>query len=184
MEKGILLESGTNELELVEFEVGQNKYGINVIKVKEIIQPLPITTIPHSHSFVEGIIQLRGEVLPVVSMEKVLGYPSNLTKSTGKYIVTEFNRQKVVFHVDNVSQIHRISWQDIEKPSTMVHDDHTRVIGVVKQAENMILILDFESIMVEINPESGIHVDQVRKLGKRERSNKKISHSRRLSTVA
>ncbi|KUP08761.1 chemotaxis protein CheV [Bacillus coahuilensis m2-6] len=174
MEKGILLESGTNELELVEFEVGQNKYGINVIKVKEIIQPLPITTIPHSHSFVEGIIQLRGEVLPVVSMEKVLGYPSNLTKSTGKYIVTEFNRQKVVFHVDNVSQIHRISWQDIEKPSTMVHDDHTRVIGVVKQAENMILILDFESIMVEINPESGIHVDQVRKLGKRERSNKKV----------
>ena len=64
-QKGILLESGTNELEIVEFEVANNKFGINVIKVKEIIQPIPVTFIPHVHPHVEGIIQLRGEVLPV-----------------------------------------------------------------------------------------------------------------------
>ena len=74
--KGILLESGTNELEIVEFEVANNKFGINVIKVKEIIQPIPVTFIPHAHPHVEGIIQLRGEVLPVVDMLKVLGIPN------------------------------------------------------------------------------------------------------------
>lgn len=73
--KGILLESGTNELEIVEFEVGNSKFGINVIKVKEIIQPIAITYIPHAHPHVEGIIQLRGEVLPVVDMFKALGLP-------------------------------------------------------------------------------------------------------------
>ena len=73
--KGILLESGTNELEIVEFQVGSSKFGINVIKVKEIIQPIPVTFIPHAHPHVEGIVQLRGEVLPVVSMAKVLGLP-------------------------------------------------------------------------------------------------------------
>lgn len=64
MNKGILLESGTNELEMVEFSIGQNKFGINVIKVKEIINPVAITQIPHAHQNVEGIIELRGEVLP------------------------------------------------------------------------------------------------------------------------
>ena len=118
-QKGILLESGTNELEIVEFEVANNKFGINVIKVKEIIQPIPVTFIPHVHPHVEGIIQLRGEVLPVVDMLKVLGIPTENRNPQQKYIVAEFNKQRVVFHVDNVTQIHRISWDQIEKPSDM-----------------------------------------------------------------
>lgn len=172
--KGILLESGTNELEIVEFEVGSNKFGINVIKVKEIIQPIPTTFVPHAHPHVEGIIQLRGEVLPVVDMLKVLGLPNAQRNPQQKYIVAEFNKQKVVFHVDNVTQIHRISWDQIEKPSDMYQGGASQVIGVIKQNEQMILLLDFERIMVDINPESGINVESVKKLGKRERSEKRI----------
>ncbi len=171
--KGILLESGTNELEIVEFEVQNNKFGINVIKVKEIIQPTPAIPIPHSHPFVKGLIQLRGEVLPVIDMAKVLGLGHQESDHT-KYIVAEFNKQKVVFQVDNVTQIHRISWDKIEKPSEMYTSIKSGIIGVIKRNESMILLLDFESIMVEINPESGIHVDQVKKLGPRARSTKKI----------
>ncbi|NLY79354.1 MAG: chemotaxis protein CheV [Lysinibacillus sp.] len=173
-QKGILLESGTNELEIVEFEVANNKFGINVIKVKEIIQPLPVTFIPHAHPHVEGIVQLRGEVLPVVDMLKVLGIPNATYSEQQKYIVAEFNQQKVVFHVDNVTQIHRISWNQIEKPSDMYQGGANQVIGVIKINETMILLLDFEKIMLDINPESGINVDSVKKLGKRERSEKKI----------
>ncbi|OCS87507.1 chemotaxis protein [Caryophanon tenue] len=172
--KGILLESGTNELEIVEFEVANNKFGINVIKVKEIIQPMPVTFIPHAHPHVEGIIQLRGEVLPVVDMLQVLGIPTTERSPQHKYIVAEFNKQRVVFHVDNVTQIHRISWNQIEKPSDMYHGGASQVIGVIKQAEDMILLLDFERIMVDINPDSGIRVEAVRKLGERERSEKRI----------
>lgn len=173
-QKGILLESGTNELEIVEFEVANNKFGINVIKVKEIIQPIPVTFIPHAHPHVEGIIQLRGEVLPVVDMLRVLGIQGVERNPQQKYIVAEFNKQRVVFHVDNVTQIHRISWDQIEKPSDMYQGGTSQVIGVIKQNEQMILLLDFERIMVDINPESGISVESVKKLGKRDRSEKRI----------
>lgn len=172
--KGILLESGTNELEIVEFQVGQNKFGINVIKVKEIIQPIEITFIPHAHQHVEGIVQLRGEVLPVVSMNRVLGIPVQNKSDQEKFIVAEFNKQRVVFHVDNVTQIHRISWDQIEKPSDIYQGGSSHVIGVIKRLEEMILLIDFEKIIVDINPESGISVESVKKLGKRERSDKKI----------
>ncbi|MGG3914516.1 chemotaxis protein [Bacillus sp. es.034] len=170
---GILLESGTNELEIVEFEVQNNKFGINVIKVKEIIQPTAVTPIPHAHPHVKGLVQLRGEVLPVVDMARVLGTEEEETTKS-KYIVAEFNQQKVIFHVHNVTQIHRISWNQIEKPSEMYSGVHSGIIGVIKREESMILLLDFESIMLEINPETGIRVDQVKKLGPRERRNKRI----------
>lgn len=172
--KGILLESGTNELEIVEFEVGSNRFGINVIKVKEIIQPIPVTFIPHSHPFVEGIIQLRGEVLPVVDMSRVLGISVAERNEQHKYIVAEFNKQRVVFHVDNVSMIHRISWEQIEKPSEMYQSGTSQVIGVIKRDDVMLLLLDFERIILEINPDTGISVESVKKLGKRDRSEKRI----------
>ncbi|MFS0689827.1 chemotaxis protein [Sporosarcina sp. 179-K 8C2 HS] len=171
---GILLESGTNELEIVEFQMGENRYGINVIKVKEIILPTPITIIPHSHPSIEGIIQLRGSVLPVINMEKVMGLPETIGKNEGKYIVAAFNKQEVVFHVHEVLQIHRVSWNQIEKPADLYSGDSSQVIGVIKRENDMLLLLDFEKIVVDINPESGIQVGQVRKLGVRERSNKKI----------
>lgn len=171
---GILLESGTNELEIVEFEMGHNRYGINVIKVKEIILPTPITVIPHAHPAIEGIMQLRGEVLPVINMEKVMGLPQTIGPNDGKYIVAAFNKQEVVFHVHEVTQIHRISWNHIEKPSDLYSGDASQVIGVIKRERDMLLLLDFEKIVMEINPDSGIRVEEVQKLGERERSDKRI----------
>lgn len=173
-QRGILLESGTNELEIVEFEVGNNTFGINVMKVREIIQPIPITPIPNAHPHVDGIIQLRGEVLPVIDMLKVLNIPTENRHPEEKYIVTEFNQQKVVYRVDSVSQIHRISWEQIEKPSELYQSQYSNVIGVIKHQNIMILLLDFEKIVLDINPESGFSVEAVRKLGDRARSDKKI----------
>lgn len=172
--KGILLESGTNELEIVEFCVGKNKFGINVIKVKEIINPVPVTTVPHTHPSVEGIITLRGEVLPVVNMSTVLGFPPSENPKYDKFIVCEFNKTKIVFHVHKVTQIHRISWSQIEKPNEMFTGMEKQIIGVIKMEDEMVLLLDYEKILVDINPESGINTDRLKTLGPRERSNKKI----------
>lgn len=172
--KGILLESGTNELEIVEFGIGRNKFGINVIKVKEIIKPAPVNPVPHAHKHVEGIIELRGEILPVVDVAQTLGFPPSEHPEQDKFIVAEFNKQKIVFHVHNVTQIHRISWDQIEKPSEMYQGANSQIIGVIKLNGEMILLLDFEKIVLDINPELGINVQQVKKLGKRERSNKRL----------
>lgn len=173
-ERGILLESGTNELEIVEFSVGKNKFGINVLKVKEIINPVPITKIPNAHQNVEGIIELRGEVLTVIDLATTLGFSPSENPQNDKFIVAEFNQQKIVFHVHSVTQIHRISWEQLEKPSEMYSTLDSQVIGVIKLHGEMILLLDFEKIVVDINPNSGINVQQVEKLGKRERSTKRI----------
>ncbi|GER68125.1 chemotaxis protein CheV [Weizmannia acidilactici] len=172
-EQGILLESGTNEVEIVEFHAGGSYYGINVIKVKEIIMPVPVTAIPHAHPYIEGIIQLRGEVLPVVNLRKVLGQQVQMGEND-KFIVTEFNQQKIVFHVDSVTKIHRFSWGQIEKPSEMYTGASSHITGVIKNGGDMILMLDFEKIIAEINPQTSIRVEDVKKLGKRERSNKRI----------
>ncbi|WP_394232693.1 chemotaxis protein [Niallia oryzisoli] len=172
--KGILLESGTNELEIVEFGIGPNKFGINVIKVREIINPVSVTQVPHAHPHVQGIIELRGEVLPVVDVAKAIGFPPSETPEKDKFIVTEFNQQKIVFHVHSVSQIHRISWEQIEKPAEMYQGSESQIIGVIKLNGEMILLLDFEKIVVEINPNTGININRLKKLGERERSNKHL----------
>ena len=95
-------------------------------------------------------------------MLRVLGIQGAERNPQQKYIVAEFNKQRVVFHVDNVTQIHRISWNQIEKPSDMYQGGTSQVIGVIKQNEQMILLLDFERIMVDINPASGISVESVK----------------------
>lgn len=172
--KGILLEAGTNELEIVEFGMAHNRFGINVMKVREIINPLPVTKIPQSHPHVEGIIELRGEVLPVVDVAKVIGFAPSDTPEKDKFIVTEFNQQKIVFHVHSVSQIHRISWEQIEKPSEMYQTDDSHIIGVIKLHGDMILLLDFEKMVVDINPEAGIHVQRIKNIDKRDRTNQRL----------
>nr|WP_254179252.1 MULTISPECIES: chemotaxis protein [Cytobacillus] len=168
------MESGTNELEIVEFSIGRNKFGINVIKVKEIINPVPVIPVPHSHRNIEGIIELRGEVLPVVDVASSLNMPASESPQQDKFIVTEFNQQKIVFHVHNVSKIHRISWNQIEKPSEMYQGQESQIIGIIKLEDEMVLLLDFEKMVTEINPDSGISIQKVQKLGKRERSDKKL----------
>ncbi|WP_102262021.1 chemotaxis protein [Mesobacillus jeotgali] len=173
-DSSILLESGTNELEIVEFGIGQNKFAINVMKVKEILNPVPVVAIPNAHPFVEGIMELRGEVLPVINVAAALGLKESTNPEQDKLIVAEFNQMKTVFHVHAVSQIHRISWAQIEKPSEMYQGQESQIIGVIKLGGEMVLFLDFEKILLEINPESGIKVSDVKKLGPRERSLKKI----------
>ncbi|MBT2695319.1 chemotaxis protein [Bacillus sp. ISL-55] len=173
-DSSILLESGTNELEIVEFGIGQNKFAINVMKVKEILNPVPVVAIPNAHPFVEGIMELRGEVLPVINVAAALGLKESTNPQQDKLIVAEFNQMKTVFHVHTVSQIHRISWAQIEKPSEMYQGQESQIIGVIKLGGEMVLFLDFEKILLEINPDSGIKVSDVKKLGPRERSLKKI----------
>ncbi len=170
----ILLESGTNELEIIVFTVGTGTFGINVMKVREIIQPLPVVELPNSHPHIEGIIRLRDEVLTVINLTKVLGFPPSERPNEDKFIVAELNKLKVAFRVQGVSRIHRLSWSQIEKPSDFAEGLENSATGVVKLDDQMILLLDFEKIIVDINPEKGIHVNDVKVLGKRQRQNKKI----------
>lgn len=170
----ILLESGTNELEVVMFTVAGENFGINVLKVREIIQPIPITPIPKSHPNVSGVIRLREEVIPVIDLSKVLNLPPSENSKQDKFIVSELNQTLVAFHVHDVSRIHRLSWKQIEKPNEFSAGTEAYAIGIIKLDEEMAILLDFEKVLVEINPESGVNVDKLKVLGKRERSEKRL----------
>jgi two-component system chemotaxis response regulator CheV len=174
VEKGILLESGTNELEVIVFTIGANTFGINVIKVREIINPLPITKMPNSHPFIEGIIRLRDEILPVIDLASALGFPPSEHTQLDKYIVAELNQIKVAFHVHTVSRIHRISWGKIEKPTELSNGLEGSTIGVIKMDTQMILLLDYEKVVVDIAPNCGINIGQLKFVEKADRSNKKV----------
>ena len=116
MDTNILLENGTNELEVLEFVVNGNHYGINVAKVREIISYVPVTPVPNAHPAIEGIFMPRDTMITAINLEKVLGFPEQPTKSTDMMIITNFNKLNIAFHVHSVLGIHRVSWTDIIKP--------------------------------------------------------------------
>lgn len=150
--KGILLETGTNEFEIVEFNIGAVYYGINVAKVREVITRVPVTKMPQVHPYVDGLFTLRGRVMPLVNLPRCLGEGGE--QESRNIIVTEINNYNMGFLVDNVSRIHRISWSDME-PAPEVGDS-SMVVGVIKMSDKIVLLLDFEKIIAEINPEVNI----------------------------
>ena len=116
----ILLESGTNEMEIMEFTIGGNLYGINVAKVKEIMISAAVKPMPHAHPAVEGIFKPRDAVITVVDLPKYLYGESSGKGEKDIFIITNFNKMFIAFRVHAVVRISRISWTDIQKPDKTV----------------------------------------------------------------
>ncbi len=170
METNILLESGTNELELLEFIVNGYHYGINVAKISELIPYHAPTPVPNSHECIEGIFMPRDFIISVINLAKCLGFPNSQNPESDMYIITNFNKLHTAFHVDKVLGIHRIFWSDISKPdSTISAAGNASATGIVRINGELIIILDFEKIVSEINPETGVKMSDIEKLGDRKR---------------
>lgn len=175
METNILMESGTNELEVLEFTVGNNHYGINVAKIKEIVPFNVVTPVPNSHPCVEGIFMPRDLMITVVDLSKVIKTSSTQDVSKDMFIITNFNKLNVAFHVNTVVGIHRVSWANIITPdSTISSADSGIATGIVKIDGRLIVILDFERIVSDISPETGLKVSDIDKLENRQRNNSHI----------
>ena len=176
METGILLESGTNELEILEFRVGNNYYGINVAKIKEIVPFKEPTPIPNSHPCIEGIFMPRDEIISIINLERSL----NMVRTSGSthtdmYIVTNFNKLNTAFHVHEVLGIHRVSWADIATPDATINSESTSIAtGIIRLDNKLIVILDFEKIVSDISPETGLKSSDIDKMGTRGRNNSPI----------
>jgi two-component system chemotaxis response regulator CheV len=164
-ETNILLESGTNEVEIVEFYLDEMRpsgryrgyYGINVAKVLEILQLPELTDMPEvSHPSVLGAFNLRQEIIPLIDLAGWLG-KTRVETEPPKIIVTEFNRTKSAFLVSGVTRIHRISWNQVEAPTGYVSSLTTNsVTGVVKFTGRIVFILDMEKICMALDPEPPI----------------------------
>ena len=162
--KSILTESGTNELEIIEFHLkkqlpdGREKiayYGINVAKVREVIRVPETTDYPNAQRHMVGVFSLRERLIPLVDLAGWLGIKTNPDPSHKVVIVTDFNKMANGFLIDSVSRIHRVSWEDVESPSQFLEagENDCVVVAVVRRDGNLIMILDFEKIIADINPE-------------------------------
>ena len=171
---GILLESGTNEIEIMEFTIDGSLYGINVAKVREIIMSAPVKLMPHAHPAVEGIFKPRDAVITVVDLPGYLGIDRE--KSTKDlFIITNFNKMFIAFRVHTVVGISRISWTDIHKPDKTVSGGSEGVAtGIAQCGGDLVTILDFERIVAEIAPETTIRVEEIDRMGPRSRSEEPI----------
>ena len=168
---GILLESGTNEMEIMEFTIEGNLYGINVAKVREIMMSAPVHAMPHSHPAVEGIFKPRDLVITVVDLPMYLARHEVPKGEKDLFIVTNFNKMYIAFRVHTVVGISRISWKDIQKPDNTVSGGPDGVAtGIAQCGDDLVTILDFERIVAEIAPETTIQMSEVEALGKRSRS--------------
>ena len=173
MDTNILLESGTNELEVLEFALGDNHYGINVAKIREILQYMPVTPVPNTHPSVEGIFMPRDTMITVINLKNCLNLPQ--TDEKGLFIITNFNKLNVAFHVDQVIGIHRVSWENIIKPDeTLTGEQGSTATGVIKMDDRLIVILDFEAIVASISPQTGLRVNDIDEMEARDRSDATI----------
>ncbi len=168
MDTKILLENGTNEREGLEFKLDANAYGINVAKIKEIINYQEVTPVPNAHPSVEGIFMPRDTMITAIDLKNCL--QRGVSEPGGLFIVTNFNKLDIAFHVDSVVGIHRVSWREIIKPGTTISTSEDGVsTGIIKFDDRLIIILDFEKIVTDINPETGLKVADIEELGERHR---------------
>ncbi|MBN2897815.1 MAG: chemotaxis protein CheV [Clostridia bacterium] len=167
-EDGILLESGTGELEILHFTVQGEHYAINVVKVKEILNIDNISKVPNAHPAVPGISLIRGDVITVIDMHMVLENQKNEAVEKSMTLVCEFNNMKVAFAIDEVLGISRITWEQILKPSEITSS--SLVIGNINLNNKILMMLDFEKIVMDISPQTGITQERMATVPSKDRS--------------
>ena len=172
--KGILLETGTGELEILEFTVKNTHYAINVIKIKEILEIDYVTKVPKSNPALIGLTMVRGDVIPLIDMNYVLEKEFTPINGKIKTLLCEFNQLKVAFCVDEVHGIHRIGWNLIKKPDMVIENSDSLIIGNITLGERIIMLLDFEKIVTDIAPSTGINESRIGNITKKDRMGIKL----------
>lgn len=161
LDHGILLETGTNEFEIVEFIIRagekEHHFCINVAKVREVIRFPQIVRVPDAHPSVVGTANIRQKLIPIIDLAQWLGLKHDEDYKDKKVIVTFFNHEYNGFVVDEVVRIHRINWGDIKDYSSITDFSLVEtVLGVIEIGGTLIQLLDFEKIVLELNPNTAL----------------------------
>lgn len=158
----ILLESGTNEVEIAEVILCGQSFGVNVAKIREFIpfEGLTVSRFPGRHPSVQGVFILRGKSIPLIRLEDHLNLQCGERSKQPVVVITEFNHMTTAFVADHIDRIHRVSWTEFKPLSTVLAGDSPYVVGTITLGEQEVLILDLEHIIGEIFPSSVINYDE------------------------
>jgi purine-binding chemotaxis protein CheW len=136
------------EIQLVVFDLANEQYGVDISAVESIIKLQPITVVPHAPSFVEGVTNLRGTVLPVIDLRKRFGLPVKEATKDTRIVVVEMSGEAVGMVVDAVLEVLRVPEEAIEPPSPLVTTaDSAFIKSIAKVAERLIILLDLSLVL-------------------------------------
>ncbi len=148
---GILLEAGTNEAEILVFEVGGQTFGVNVAKVKEVLGITKVTALPEGHPSIEGVVRIRQDVVTLIHLGHFLygDVPEVASHDGDCLLLLEFNQRPLAFRVNRVHRIYRVSWK-ATRPLPVTPGMEAPITSVVLIDGKLVQILDFESIGAEV----------------------------------
>ena len=154
-----MAEQKTKEYQLVVFAIGSEEFGVEIGQVREIVRLVPITYLPKAPEFIEGVVNLRGQVLPVIDLAKRLGIPSHPRTESTRIVVIEVENNTVGMIVDSVSEVLRLPYEDVDEVPMLVDTEIPEhyIRGVGKLKDRLLVLLDLDKILT---PEEVQHVER------------------------
>jgi purine-binding chemotaxis protein CheW len=135
-------------LQLVTFTISNEEFGLDILRVQEIIRTMEITRVPRAPEFVEGVINLRGKVIPIIDLRRRFGMESKKHDSQTRIIVVEIHAMIVGFVVDSVSEVLRIQSSTVEPPPAVVSGIESEYIsGVGKLEDRLLILIDLDKLL-------------------------------------
>ncbi|NDV27993.1 chemotaxis protein CheW [Desulfovibrio sp. JC010] len=148
MEEGKKITLDAELIQLVTFSIGEEEFGVDILKVQEIIRTMEITKVPRAPQFVEGVINLRGKVIPIIDLRSKFGLQFREHDQHTRIIVIEINDMIVGFVVDSVSEVLRIPASTVEPPPPVVSGLESEYIsGVGKLEDRLLILLDLNRLL-------------------------------------
>ncbi|WP_417775619.1 chemotaxis protein CheV [Stutzerimonas xanthomarina] len=143
---------GQNRLEILMFRLsGRQQFAINVFKVQEVVQLPKMTLMPHRHGSVCGVVNLRGQTLPVIDLSRAIGLRPLVPDERSTIIVTEYNRSIQAFLVGGVDRILNLNWEEVLPPPTTAGRQHY-LTAITKVEDRLVEVIDVEKVLAEIVP--------------------------------
>lgn len=143
---------GQNRLEILMFRLsGRQKFAINVFKVQEVVQLPKMTLMPHRHGSVCGVVNLRGQTLPVIDLSRAIGLRPLVPDENSTIIVTEYNRSVQAFLVGGVDRILNLNWEEVLPPPSTAGRQHY-LTAITKVEDQLVEVIDVEKVLAEIVP--------------------------------
>ena len=142
------------EIQLACFRVGDQMYSLDILRIKEVIRPLKLTPVPKAPVFIEGVINLRGKVVPVIQLRKRFGHPLMAHDNNTRIIVVEVQGRILGMIVDSVSEVIRIPASTIEPPPDIIAGvDSEYIKGVGKLEKRLLILLDLDKVLTQVDVE-------------------------------
>ncbi|RPI95419.1 MAG: purine-binding chemotaxis protein CheW [Spirochaetales bacterium] len=141
-------EKSASAMQIVCFKVGKEEYGIDILKVQEILKLPKITRLPKSADFIMGVMDLRGRVIPIIDLSKRFRIENGGAGMGRRAIVVDIRKKRVGLAIDSVSHVVKVDGKDVEPPPPIVKGISGRyIVGIAKLAEGFVIVLDIEQIL-------------------------------------